>query len=141
MPASAPTFGLLDRVRSAPPVLRRRVLMDFVIAQLNEALGTEEGEAFHARSRFEEMGISSMQALEFKELLEQELHCSLQTTLMFDYPTPERLAGFIVDHVLGLGQAAEAAPAGARAEPPPPVAGPEEDIEERMRRKLAQYQM
>jgi aromatic ring hydroxylase len=36
-------------------VLRRRVLMDFVTAQLNETLGAEEGEAFHARSRFEEM--------------------------------------------------------------------------------------
>lgn len=143
MSASATASGLRGRIDAAPPALRRHVLIDFVTAQLNEALGAEEGEEITARSRFEEMGISSMQALEFKELLEQELECALQTTLMFDYPTPERLAAYIVDHILGLGEPAEGAVSPPEAMTPAPAdaAADDGDIEERMRRKLAQYQM
>jgi acyl carrier protein len=148
-PAAAPS-SLLDRIVAAPPVVRRRVLVDFIIDQLKEELGA--GDEIHPRSRFEEMGIDSKRALEFKEFLEQEFQCSLRTTLLFDYPNPERLAGFIIDDVLRLGGGGGANAAAGTAPPssPQPAAAPADDagsapeeddadVEELMRRKLEKY--
>jgi acyl carrier protein len=140
-PAAAAPSSLLDRIVHAPPVVRRRVLVDFITGQLKEELGA--GDDIHPRSRFEEMGIDSKRALEFKEFLEQEFQCSLRTTLLFDYPTPERLAGFIIDDVLRLGgnAAGTVSPSPQQATPADAGSAPEEDadIEELMRRKLEKY--
>ena len=142
--AQASPLRLRDRLEAVLPAARPRVLVEFILQQLHDELGIA-GDELHPRARFESLGVDSKRALEFKELLDQELQCTLRTTLMFDYPTPESLAAYIV-HV-AFGEPTIPATAAAPAEPaeptePDPAEGPDGEslsIDERLRRKLAQY--
>jgi acyl carrier protein len=145
----ASPLGLRARLAATVPSARTRVLVDFLLQQLRDELGIE-GDEVHPRSRFENLGIDSKRALEFKELLDEELGHILATTLMFDYPTPESLATYLVRVAFGDDAAAggpasnrpEAAPGAAEAAEPADATGPADSlksVEERLRRKLASY--
>lgn len=145
----ASPLGLRARLAAAAPSARTRVVVDFVLQQLRDELGIE-GDEVHPRSRFENLGIDSKRALEFKELLDEELGQVLATTLMFDYPTPESLAAYLVRVAFGddaaaggaASNGAEAALGAAEAAEPAGATGPadaSESVEERLRRKLASY--
>jgi len=145
-PATPPR--LADRLTAALPAARPRVLVEFILALLHDELGVE-GDELHPRARFESLGIDSKRALEWKELLEEELQCMLRTTLMFDYPTPESLAAYIVRVAFGAPEdAAMTRAPDARPDDSAPPAAPERagdpggeslSIEDQLRRKLAQY--
>jgi len=117
------------------------MVVSFILQMLRDELGLEEGE-IHPRSRFEALGVDSKRALEFKELLEDELGCALRTTLLFDYPTPESMGTHVVRVAFG-GEAD--APAGAApteqagAAEASPAGEATESAEERLRKKLSQY--
>jgi len=129
---------LADRLAAALPAARPRVLVEFILQTLRDEL-VIEGDELHPRARFESLGIDSKRALEFKELLEEELGCTLRTTLMFDYPTPESLAAYIVQVAFGAPQDT-AAPAPERpADPGDESLSESQSIDEQLRRKLAQY--
>lgn len=131
----APPLRLRDRLAAALPAARPRVLVEFILQKLHDELAIE-GDELHPRARFESLGVDSKRALEFKELLDEELQCTLRTTLMFDYPTPESLAAYIVQVAFG-------APEDTAAPAAPECAGEAGDeslsIEDQLRRKLAQY--
>ena len=55
------------------------------------------------------MGIDSLQAVDFKILLEEELRCELPTSVLYDYPTLNRLAAHFLEQVLDLPTAETAA--------------------------------
>lgn len=108
--SGAENGALRVRLAEAPPAIRRLMLVDDIMARLRDALALEDDAAIGPDDRFKDLGIDSRRALEMKEDLEEALGHPLQTTLMFDYPTPDRLAGFIIDAV-GLAEAApDAAP-------------------------------
>jgi acyl carrier protein len=146
VPPATP-LDLHARLAATSPAARPRVLVERLLQLLRDELGIE-GDELHPRSRFETLGVDSKRALELKELLDEELHCVLRTTLLFDYPTPESLAAHVIGVVFGDADA-DAAPAapvtGAPARADGPDAGspgsPEspESPEERLRRKLASY--
>jgi acyl carrier protein len=139
-------LGLRSRLDAVAPPARTRVVVEFLLHQLRDELGIE-GDEIHPRSRFENLGIDSKRALEFKELLDEELGHILPTTLMFDYPTPESLAAYLVRVAFGDGAAGAASPGHeAAGAVEPDAAGSEVEessesvsIEERLRRKLASY--
>jgi acyl carrier protein len=133
-------LGLRARLTAAAPSARTRVVVDAVLQLLRDELGIE-GDELQPRSRFELLGIDSRRALELKELLDEELGHILPTTLMFDYPTPERLAAYLVRVALGDDGAAAAGGVADGAEPADATGPPDalESIEERLRRKLATY--
>jgi acyl carrier protein len=135
-----PLPRLRDRLAAALPAARPRVLVEFILQKLQDELAIE-GDELHPRARFESLGIDSKRALEFKELLDEELQCTLRTTLMFDYPTPESLAAYIVQIAFGDPQdTAPAAPAAPERPGEASLSGDEAlSIEEQLRRKLAQY--
>jgi acyl carrier protein len=144
----APPLRLRDRLAAALPAARPRVLVEFILQALHDELGVE-GDDLHPRARFESLGVDSKRALEWKELLEEELQCMLRTTLMFDYPTPESLAAYIVRVAFGAPEdAAMTRATDARPDELPLPAAPERagdpgdealSIEDQLRRKLAQY--
>ncbi len=49
---------------------------------------------------FANLGVDSLMALELRQQLEQTLHCSLPTTIAFEYPTVNALATYLLDDVL-----------------------------------------
>lgn len=126
-----------DRLAAASPAARANLVVAFILKMLGDELGLAEGE-LHPRSRFETLGVDSKRALELKELLEGELGCELRTTLLFDYPSPESLAAYIVRVAFGeADNSAPGAPENGAAAPPDVEAS--EPAEERLRKKLAQY--
>lgn len=144
-------LGLRARLMAAAPSARTRVVVDVLLEQLRDELGIE-GDELGPRSRFESLGIDSMRALEFKELFDEELGHILPTTLMFDYPTPESLAAFLVRVAFGDDGAAagddsastrrDAAPGAADALESAEATGSEDagdTVEDRLRRRLATY--
>lgn len=91
-PSGPLTASLLD----LPAALRRMVLVDDILARLADALAADPGD-IGADARFTDLGIDSKRALEIKEDLEEALGRPLPATLLFDHPTPDRLAGHILD--------------------------------------------
>lgn len=126
---TAPTTTFRARLLQRPPSARQRELVGFIVTRLRDSLELDPSEEFHARSRFTDLGVDSKRAVEFKELLEEELECRLRTTLMFDYPTPEALAAHILASVF----------AAAPAVPAPAPAPADADPGEKLRAKLAKY--
>ncbi|MBA2672295.1 acyl carrier protein [Ramlibacter sp.] len=136
-----PEPSLIARLQGAAPPLRSSILVDHVISGLCKALHLDSPALVNGRSRFAELGIDSRRALELKEDLEEELGCALPTTLFFNYPTPERLAAYVIDQALGLGTAtpatgADAASVAAAAQADPADA---DDIDAQMRSTFAKY--
>jgi acyl carrier protein len=128
--------GLRDRLTTAAPLARTGLLVETVLQVLVDELGCDPNE-LHPRSRFETLGIDSKRALEFKEVLEEELGCALRTTLLFDYPSPESLAAHVVN--VAFGDEAEARP--DAPEPSGEDTESQESAEEQLRKKLAKYDL
>ena len=55
-----------------------------------------------AATGFAELGMDSLMAVELRRQLEQDCGCGLPATVAFEYPTVERLAGYLLNEVLGL---------------------------------------
>ncbi|MDC0708899.1 acyl carrier protein [Stigmatella sp. ncwal1] len=134
-------LGLRDRLTAASPAARTNMLVESILRALCDELGVDESE-LHPRSRFEHLGVDSKRALEFKELLEEELGCPLRTTLLFDYPSPESLAAYVVSVAFGdtEGDARASGEEAIRAPQDDGAPASLESIEEQLRKKLEKYE-
>jgi len=114
--SSADAF--LPALQLAPRADRRRRLTDWLCDELVVFLGFESDEQIEPGETFPDLGFDSLRAVDFKILLEQKLNCSLESTLLFDCPTPTALVEYLVQ-VLALegaqSAAAEATDPGAAA--------------------------
>jgi acyl transferase domain-containing protein/acyl carrier protein len=97
-PRAAPAGTFVEQLRAALPNDRKRRLLRFIQAEVAEVLGlgtqhpdTEQG--------FFEMGMDSLLTVEFKARLESAFAASLPATLIFDHPTIEALAGFLINEI------------------------------------------
>ncbi|MFE9249828.1 beta-ketoacyl synthase N-terminal-like domain-containing protein, partial [Streptomyces sp. NPDC007088] len=66
-------------------------LMELVRAQVAATLGYDGPDAVDSERTFKELGFDSLGAVEFRNHLNVTLGLRLQTTLLFDYPTPAAL--------------------------------------------------
>ncbi|EFL30366.1 LOW QUALITY PROTEIN: thioester reductase domain-containing protein, partial [Streptomyces viridochromogenes DSM 40736] len=66
-------------------------------------LGHTDGERVDALTPFQELGFSSLMTTELRSALARATGLRLPTSLLFDHPTPRRLAGFIEAELLGDG--------------------------------------
>ena len=85
-------------LRALPAGKRRERLEGFVRELLAEVLNLIDPLAITPRSRFFEIGLDSIAAVEASEAIEAKLGVSVELTLLFDFPTLEAL----VDHLTSL---------------------------------------
>jgi acyl transferase domain-containing protein/acyl carrier protein len=88
------------RFQEMGSVDRRSGLVDFVTEQFCRTLGLPASEAPGLRQGFFDAGMDSLLAIEFRDRLQKDLGVALPSTVAFNYPNVESMAGHL-DHLLG----------------------------------------
>ncbi|MEU2213329.1 beta-ketoacyl synthase N-terminal-like domain-containing protein, partial [Streptomyces hygroscopicus] len=102
---------LVQRLLAMPESDRERFLVDLVGAEVAVVLGHASPGTIDTSRAFQAMGFDSLTALELRQRLQNATGVRMPATLVFDYPTPQALADYLLRDVLG----AEAATASATA--------------------------
>ncbi|MEU0278665.1 beta-ketoacyl synthase N-terminal-like domain-containing protein [Streptomyces sp. NPDC006195] len=102
---------LVRRLAEMPEAKRARYLLDLVRTEAAAVLGHGGADAIGARHAFKEMGFDSLAGVELRDRLGLLTGRELPTTLVFNFPTPVRIA----DHLAAL-LTAPAAPATGSAD-------------------------
>ncbi|HWO63012.1 MAG TPA: SDR family NAD(P)-dependent oxidoreductase [Umezawaea sp.] len=102
--ASAATRGLAE----LPAADREQALVDVVRGQVAEVLGYGSPADVELDRPFKGLGIDSLMAVELRNRLVAATGMRLPTTLVFDYPTPRELVGYLVVELVGDVAVAEA---------------------------------
>ncbi|MFF3909580.1 type I polyketide synthase, partial [Streptomyces sp. NPDC001848] len=91
---SSATLALRDRIRTEPDGFLTRWLAD----QLAEAVGTVPADP---DATFRELGFDSVRSVQLRNRLVSATGLRLPTSVLFDYPTPQALATYLRDQIVG----------------------------------------
>lgn len=92
----APALGVA--LRAAAPFARARLLSNAIRERLCERLGLLPSE-IEEGSRFIDLGIDSLVAVEMQTFLVTEVGVPLKSTVIFDYPTIGKLVAYILQRM------------------------------------------
>ncbi|WP_373309227.1 type I polyketide synthase [Amycolatopsis bullii] len=107
-----------------PEADRPRAVLELVRAHAAAALGYARPEDIEPTRAFRELGFDSLTAVEFRNVLGAATGLSLPSTIVFDYPTAEALAGMLLAELFGSPAAVEAPEAGrVRSDEPVAIVG------------------
>ncbi|MFF1465898.1 SDR family NAD(P)-dependent oxidoreductase, partial [Streptomyces sp. NPDC058330] len=105
--------ALETRLDGLSPDAQQEAVRDLVLRQAALVLGMSGPEAVDAGRSFREVGFDSLTAVELRSRLNAVTGLRLPATVVFDYPTPAALAGFVLGEVNGESPADKAASAGS----------------------------
>ncbi len=100
--------SLARRLAEAPEAERDAMVLEVVVAHVAAVLGHESADDIDPERTFKELGFDSLSSLDLRNRLGQATDVRLPSTVIFDYPTPVAVAGFLHRQVSG-----ETAPATA----------------------------
>jgi NAD(P)-dependent dehydrogenase (short-subunit alcohol dehydrogenase family) len=98
---------LRARLAGAPAGRCKAIVTDFVRERVQRALGLTVGGVVDPELPLGELGLDSLLAVELRNNLSAELETPLTASLLFDYPTINRLTDHLINDVLDLGGDAE----------------------------------
>ena len=101
--AHATEANLAIRLRSLPPELQEKLVLEVVCAGVAAVLGHSGAEVIDPQRPFNELGFDSLTAVQLRNRLTDATALRLTSTLIFDYPTPHDLAQY-VGAALGVGE-------------------------------------
>ncbi|MFD7734644.1 SDR family NAD(P)-dependent oxidoreductase, partial [Kitasatospora phosalacinea] len=93
------TTGLAGELGSLPESRQREILLDLVSTHTSAVLGRND--AIGADRVFKDLGFDSLTAVELRNRLSAVVGVRLSATMVFDHPTPARLAEHLRGVVLG----------------------------------------
>ena len=96
-------LGLLAELEGLPAGKRRAHLARRLAEEAAAVLGLPRSRRPDPRQPLAELGLDSLMAVELRNRLGSLLGRTLPATLLFDYPTVERLVGYIGESLPGLG--------------------------------------
>ncbi|WP_394833366.1 amino acid adenylation domain-containing protein [Pendulispora rubella] len=99
----APVRGtFLSKLEVSAPPQRKPMLLDYVREHVAWMRGLASPDAVDPRQEFTEMGIDSLASLQLKNRLQSGLGIALPATLVFNYPTLEKLSDRLMTHFIPL---------------------------------------
>ncbi|NUS87679.1 MAG: SDR family NAD(P)-dependent oxidoreductase, partial [Streptomyces sp.] len=113
---------LRKQLAAAAPEQRHQILSQHIRALAAGVLGHAGPDAVSATKPFFEMGFDSLTAVELRNKLSSSAAMPLPTTLIFDYPTADDLARYVLGEISGIQTAVTGAVT--------PVAGPAGEADE-----------
>jgi NAD(P)-dependent dehydrogenase (short-subunit alcohol dehydrogenase family) len=116
--------SLLEGIVDLSEPKRLAALTAWVRERARDVLGLASVEAVPTDQPLSELGLDSLMAVELRNIIRTglELGPSLPSTVVFDYPTVEALAGHLAADVLGWGEPGPEAPLPEKAPEYDPVA-------------------
>ncbi|MFD0407849.1 SDR family NAD(P)-dependent oxidoreductase [Kitasatospora sp. NPDC127116] len=109
------TTGLAGELGALPEARQREILLDLVRTHASAVLGRSDSAAVSADRAFKDLGFDSLTGVELRNRLSTAVGTRLSATMVFDHPTPARLAEYLREVVLGQERGTVA---------PVPVGGP-----------------
>ena len=94
--------SLVRRLAGMPKQELDRAVLEVVRAQAAIVLGHRSSDAVDAKRAFKELGFDSPAAVELRNRLTAITGLRLPATLLFDYPTPLALAGYLRGEITGI---------------------------------------
>ncbi|GAA3031614.1 hypothetical protein GCM10020000_05710 [Streptomyces olivoverticillatus] len=107
---SAAASGLVQQLHRLDEADRPEMLLGLVRGQVALVLGHADADEIDPARPFRDLGFDSLTAVELRNRLSAVTGMRLPATLVFDYPTVEALAAYVLGELLG-SEAAVAAPA------------------------------
>jgi rifamycin polyketide synthase module 1/2/3 len=87
--------SLADSLRAVQDSEQNRILLRLVRGHASTVLGHSGAEGIGPRQAFQEVGFDSLAAVNLRNSLHAATGLRLPATLIFDYPTPEALVGYL----------------------------------------------
>jgi myxalamid-type polyketide synthase MxaC len=94
---------LLERLAAAPESGRGAILMEHIHNIAARVLGFPAEKRIDVQQPLQELGLDSLMALEFRNLLAAEVAQNLPSTLMFNYPALADVAAYVTGLLAGPG--------------------------------------
>ncbi|MBV8788631.1 MAG: SDR family NAD(P)-dependent oxidoreductase, partial [Mycobacterium sp.] len=104
MAAAKSKSALAHRLQGLSEPEQHAVLLDLVRSHIATVLGNATVEAIDPDKAFQDLGFDSLTAVEMRNRLKTATGLALSPTLIFDYPTPNGLAGYIRSELAGVPQ-------------------------------------
>ena len=85
-----------DQLRTAPASQRRQLMIAHLKDRTLHVLGLEPGTPLPERAALKDAGLDSLMAVELRNTLVRSMGNALPATLLFDYPTLDKLATYLL---------------------------------------------
>ncbi|MCP2167417.1 type I polyketide synthase [Goodfellowiella coeruleoviolacea] len=96
--------ALAARLAAMTPRARHDHVLDIVRARVAAVLGFARAEQVSGERSFQELGLTSVTAVELRNGLQAATGLRLPSTLVFDYPTAEAVTGFLLESLVPAGE-------------------------------------
>ncbi len=101
---AAAESGLAERLATLDPGDRRHELLGLIARTVAVVLGYDADRTVEVDRPFKDLGFDSLVAVELRNRLGAVTGLRLPATLVFDFPTPVALAGWLLEELVGSGR-------------------------------------
>lgn len=107
---------IVEELRAVLPVEREALMRDYVQALARQTLGYGDAETVEFDRPMVEQGFDSLMSVDMRNRLSKGLGCALPASLLFDYPTLDKIARYLLDHVVQFEAPPTTVPVASAAE-------------------------